>query len=304
MAGELFYWIFNMSLTAVVTGTVVMLIRQIRHIPRRITVLLWFAPFLRMILPFGMSNPWSLMTLLSRLTTKSVPVFHIPDGPYFTAVNYVMAADQYFPLVYKVHFWESIFSVASILWLLGAAAILTGLSFLYISGLQSSRRAQHLRGNIYLSDSVHTPAVYGILRPRILLPENGTCQHTDLVLLHETMHIRRGDNFWRLAAFAVTAIHWFNPFAWLFLRLLLTDLELACDECVLAKCSTVQKKDYAHTLLDAHSHATLFPSAFTGSNSRKRIENILSFRKLTFLSGLGFFALISLIAFTLLTNAG
>ncbi len=304
MPGELFYWLFNMSLTAIVTGTVVMLIRQVRRIPRRITVLLWFAPFLRMIFPFGMSNPWSLMSLLSQLTTKSIPVFQIPDGPYFTAVNHIMAADQYFPLVYKAHFLEGIFSIASILWLLGAAAVLTGLSFLYISGLQSSRKARHLRGNIYLSAAVRTPTVYGILRPRILLPEAGTCRHMDLVLLHETVHIRRGDNFWRLAAFAITAIHWFNPFAWLFLRLLLTDLELACDECVLASCGPERKKDYAHTLLDAHSPVPLFPSAFTGTHSRRRIENILSFRKLTFLSGLGFFVLISLIVFTLLTNAG
>ena len=38
MLGEIFYWIFNMSIAAVICGLPVILIRMIKKIPRRVTV--------------------------------------------------------------------------------------------------------------------------------------------------------------------------------------------------------------------------------------------------------------------------
>ena len=40
-------------------------------------------------------------------------------------------------------------------------------------------------------------------------------------------------NFICLLALIVVCFHWFNPFAWLMLKLLYSDIELACDESVL-----------------------------------------------------------------------
>ncbi len=47
MVHEVFYCVLNMSLLASVTGCAVLLVRCIRGIPRRISVLLWFVPFWR-----------------------------------------------------------------------------------------------------------------------------------------------------------------------------------------------------------------------------------------------------------------
>ena len=51
MLQELFYWVFNMSITAAITGVIIMLIRLMKKIPRRLTVFLWIIPFLRMVFP-------------------------------------------------------------------------------------------------------------------------------------------------------------------------------------------------------------------------------------------------------------
>ena len=98
-------------------------------------------------------------------------------------------------------------------------------------------------------------------------------------------------------------VHWFNPLAWLFLKLLFADLELACDEAVLRKCNAEQRKEYAHTLLSAVERTNVFASSFGGAKIRMRVENILSYKKLSALSATGMVALLIAIAYILLTNA-
>ena len=48
MLGEIFYWIFNMSIAATICMVPVLLLRLIKKIPRRIFIWLWLVPFIRM----------------------------------------------------------------------------------------------------------------------------------------------------------------------------------------------------------------------------------------------------------------
>lgn len=127
---------------------------------------------------------------------------------------------------------------------------------------------------------------------------------SELVILHEKMHIRRADNLWRILAFLIVAAHWFNPLCWLFLKLFLTDLELSCDERVLTKLGDNRAKEYASSLLESRLGTTVFASAFGGAKIRTRIENILSFKKMTWFSLTVFVALIVIISYVLLINVG
>lgn len=303
MLQEVFYWVFNMSITAVITGVFVMLIRMVRKIPRRLTVLLWIIPFFRMAVPYGLNSPYSLMSLLSRFATKTVVVYQPADHVSISMMNCVTAADSYFPITYKVNLLDRVFDIASVIWIIVFLAIALTLTVLYFTTLHEMRDAKHLRDNIYLSEKIVSPAVYGIAKPKIILPLSYADQDIELVLLHEKMHIRRGDNLWRMIAFLIVAAHWFNPLAWVFLRLYLADLELSCDECVLVKLGDTRAKEYAHFLLASKESANVFASAFGGARIRTRIENILSFKKMTWLSLIVFLALIAAIFYVLLTNA-
>lgn len=304
MLQEIFYWIFNMSITATVTGILVMLIRRIKKIPRRVTIFLWIIPFLRMVIPFGIDSPHSLMSLLSKFTTKTVVVYQPTNSLSFSMMNSIMAADSYFPITYKVDILEDIFGVAAVIWSIITLAVLLMLAVTYFSTIYELRDATCLTGRTYLSKKVLSPAVYGIVKPKIILPEAYQDRNYSIVALHETTHIRYLDNLWRLIAFVIVALHWFNPFCWLFFRAFLADMEFACDERVICQLGAELAGDYATALLENSQGKTVFASAFGGEKIRTRIENILSFRKMTWFSLAVFTAFLSVIFYALLTNAG
>jgi beta-lactamase regulating signal transducer with metallopeptidase domain len=304
MFGEFFYWIFNMSIIASFTGVIVLLIRSIRAIPRRVSVFLWVVPFLRMCIPVGLNNPYSLMSLISRFTTKTVTVYRPSDGISFSVTNSVMAANSYFPIKYKVDSLANVFAVASLIWLVVALAMIIALGILYFTTFREIKDAKHMRDNIYLSEKAQSPAVYGIFKPRIILPLPYESADNRYILRHERTHIRRADNLWRLLAFLTVAVHWFNPLAWLFLKLFLTDIELACDESAVSQYNEEQRKEYALSLIDSSESKNLFVSAFGGAKIRLRIENLLSYKRMTRISLWGFSTLILSVLIALLTNAG
>lgn len=304
MLQEIFYWLLNMSITAAITGLLILPVRRIKKIPRRVTVFLWIIPFLRMALPFGLNSPYSLMSLLSKITTKTIVIYQPTDALGFSMMNSLGAADSYFPITYKVNILESVFRVASVIWVIVFLAVLLMLVITYITTMQEVKDSTHLKDNIYLSEKVISPGVYGIVKPKIILPASYKDTDMEFVILHEEAHIRSLDNLWRTVAVVITAAHWFNPLSWLFLKGFLADLELACDERVLTKLGADRAKAYALTLLESKQSATIFTSGFGGAKIRTRIENILSFKKLTWISVAAFSALIGVIFYVLLTNAG
>ncbi len=303
--GDILYWLLNMSIIGSVAGLFVLLLRLIKALPRRFINLLWAIPLLRFCIPVGLGGRYGLMSLLPRYVVKTVPV---SDGaaPFFgiSAMNSLQAASGYFPITYKIDLLADVFRYASIVWAVIAAALLIAMTVIYISTLSELKGAERLHGNVYCSDKITSPAVYGVFRPKIIIPVSyKDSPDLDLILLHERQHIKRLDNFYRIAAFVVAAVHWFNPLAWLFLKLYLSDSELACDESVLSKLNEDERKQYAYALLDAHKSKTVFASAFGGAKLKTRIERIVSFKKMTVVSVVGLGVLAAVIAYILLTNA-
>lgn len=290
-------------MAATICGIPILLIRLVKRMPRRICIWLWLIPFIRMCMPVGLSSQYGIMALLSKFTTKTVTVYEIGDDTAFTMMNCVMGANSYFPITYKANLLEKLFDMASVLWIVVVLAAILALAIIYFVTIREIKDARLIKDNIYLSDKITTPSVYGMLKPKIILPCKYRQNDYEYILMHENAHIKRGDNLIRIAALIMVCIHWFNPFAWLFLKLLYTDVELACDETVLSTCNEAQKKEYAHTLLSTVEKTNVFAATFGGANIRKRIENILSYRKLSAISIIAFLALIMAIAYTLLTNA-
>ena len=304
MIGEVCYWLINMSIVASFMGLIVMLIRKIRVIPRRVSVFLWVIPFLRMLVPVGLNSPYSLMSLVSRLTTKTVTVYQPADDIAFSFSNTIRAAESYQPITYKVNILEKVFFITGMVWAVVALALIIALTILYVSTKRAVSDSKNLEANIFLSDKVDSPAVYGILRPRIIIPESYKEMELEYIIRHEKTHIRRLDNLWRIIGFLTACIHWFNPLSWVFLKMFLTDLELACDEMAVSGYDVDKRKEYARTLLMCSQSKSMLVSAFGGAKVRTRIENVLSYKKMTVFSATGFTLLVLVIIFTLITNAG
>lgn len=262
MLDAIFYWVFNMSISAAVIGLVVLMLRRIRKLPRRIAVLLWGIPFFRLLCPLGVNTPYSLMSLISRFTTRNVVVLRTKGSMEVSVTNSVMAIDDYSTMKYKSNALEKVFQVSSIIWLIVAVAILLTLTFLYVSTMKELKDSTLLYENVYQSEKVVSPAVYGIIKPRIIIPAAYADTDITYVLKHERAHISRKDNLWRMMAFVIVAVHWFNPLAWVFLNMLLSDIELACDDKVLAGMEEDKAKEYARSLLECKEATNLFASAF------------------------------------------
>ncbi|MBE7493573.1 MAG: hypothetical protein HS117_01355 [Verrucomicrobiaceae bacterium] len=79
-----------------------------------------------------------------------------------------------------------------------------------------------------------SPALFGVLRPVILLPADlvrrADAASVRVIFLHELAHLRRRDLWTQIFASLVVAIHWFNPVAWLAARFLRVEAEMAADE--------------------------------------------------------------------------
>ena len=307
MLGEIFYWLFNMSIVASVSGLIVLLLRMIKGIPRRVIKVLWIIPFIRFWVPIGISGKFGLMTLISKFTTKTVTVFQLSDNQSFSMMNSVMGANSYFPITYKVNLLEKVFDYSSAVWVVICSAIVLTLIILSVATASETKDAvPYMEKSVYLSDKITSPAVFGIIKPKILIPtgyDNLDKSNIEYMMKHEHAHIKSGDNLLRIIAFITAALHWFNPLVWLFLKCFLSDTEYACDEKILSRLNEEERKKYAEVLVDCAENRNVFVSAFGGAKLRTRVERILSYKKLSAFSSVLFTALIMIIAYILLTNA-
>jgi|GEM_PF-2141054 len=106
---------------------------------------------------------------------------------------------------------------------------------------------------VAVTEQVRAPAVYGLWRPRLLVPAEGldslTRQEAEHFLLHELAHIKRGDLWVHGATLVVQIVYWCNPLLWLVRRQLAHLRELCCDATV-ARVLREQTADYRATLLE------------------------------------------------------
>lgn len=150
-------------------------------------------------------------------------------------------------------------------------------------------------------EAISTPAVTGLLRPRLLLPhERYDVQELRYILRHELCHLKRRDMLLKLVLLAANAMHWFNPVVYLMLRQADEDIELACDSAATDGLEFPERAAYSRTLLAAvQSSVRALPATtcFGGTVERlkRRITNVLGVQKKR---GLGIVALVLALTLT------
>ena len=103
---------------------------------------------------------------------------------------------------------------------------------------------------VLISRAVRSPAVVGLLRPVVLLPEPvGVSGGRELehVLLHEMAHIRRRDPAVSAFLLPLQLVFWFHPLMWLARRRLSDAAEMCCDE-IATRHSIGHATSYSDTL--------------------------------------------------------
>ena len=144
--------------------------------------------------------------------------------------------------------------IFQIVWAGGSALLglwLFGTWLVFTVRLHKSRRflGRHGRTRIYISSTVKSPCLAGLV-PAVYLTEDVLqTAETELILRHELTHLRHLDHLWSFCRTAAVIAYWWNPFIWLAAICSKRDAELACDEAVAAGLSDAQRLVYARAIL-------------------------------------------------------
>lgn len=128
------------------------------------------------------------------------------------------------------------------------------------------------------SDDIACPMLIGFIKPAVVIPSlSYTKEEYEMVFCHELLHFQKKDNIKKLFFLTVTALEWFNPFAYLLMGEAFQSLECLCDENVLKNTSSGYKRSYCFTLLKTNTRNTgLSMVSYLNDKDRvkMRIENI------------------------------
>ncbi len=293
-----FLKVLNMSITASYVIAAVLIIRLlIRKAPKRYSYLLWSAAGFRLCCPISFQSIFSLFSLspfdMTRAQSAGAAMLeYVPQSiaqapqPQITAgipaansaIAEILPAAAPAASVNPMQIW---IAVGTALW---CAGILAFLIYGVVSFLKLRRRmasAVLLEGNVYQSEHVRSPFILGLFRPKIYIPFGLDERTRRYVLAHERHHIRRFDHVIKPFAFLLLAVHWFNPLCYLAFYLMGKDMEMSCDERVLAGESNI-RKSYSVSLLSFAANRR-FPSpsplAFGETSVKSRIKNVLNWKR-------------------------
>ena len=281
-------------------GIMILWVLAIRHVgmhklPKRTFLLLWGVVLIRLLIPWQLKLPWTPQDFGKQRSW--------PEAARQVLGTDAFVASPLAPTVVQTVEKTATLDLLPLLWFLGmtvcALYFVIG-SYRYQKEWQTSlpvkdegvqrwlsehplRRQLRVR----VSDRIKVPLTYGYWHPVILLPKQMDWQNTrqlEYILLHEYVHIRRGDGVMKWLLVAAVCVHWFNPLVWLMFKMANRDLELACDEAVLAAQNEDRRADYAMTLIqweERKSEGLPSSSHFSDCAAKERIEAIMKMQKKT-----------------------
>ncbi|KAJ49828.1 beta-lactamase regulating signal transducer with metallopeptidase domain [Clostridium tetanomorphum] len=121
--------------------------------------------------------------------------------------------------------------------------------------LKKCKLKMNLKYNIEVlnTDLVKTPAIFGVIKPKLLLPTNIkkqiTCKELQYVIFHEISHVKRKDILVNCITSILSILHWFNPIIWYSFYVMRDDRELACDAFALSHINSNEYISYGHTII-------------------------------------------------------
>ncbi len=292
-------WMFHMSWQVALIVAIVWLVSRVAsRRSARFRHLLWVAVFLKLVLPPMLATPWSAGNVIAGIPEDYVPDALRDAGTARpgkevetdstppTALSTRSAAPdatvpESAPVMPRPARVVRLSAVACcmILWAFVALGLAVVVGWQYrrfvrmvcrhataapvsiqaVVNAQTEQLGVSRTVPVLVSPAIHTPAVFGFLRPSIFLPANWEEQFTagDLagILAHEVAHVKRGDLPVTVIAAMLSCVYWFHPAVWFANLQQRREREMACDDVVLES-NRQPGKAYAASLLRAAEHFT------------------------------------------------
>lgn len=307
---DVFLKLVNLSISASWLILAVLVLRVVlKKAPKWVMPLLWGVVALRLVCLFSIESALSLIpsaeTIPSEIVTETREPVLYEQATLDIVTNPTLPSAAEVPVGVSRQQAQVDFNIYSILWLAGMAALLV---HALVSAGKLKRKlatAILLRDNIYESEFVDSPFVFGVVKPNIYLPmhmDEGTAAY---VIAHERAHLARRDHWWKVLGYLVLALHWFNPLVWVAYILFCRDIELACDEKVVKGLDGAARADYSQALLSCAAPGRAVaacPLAFGEGNIKMRVKSALHYKKPAFWVAAAAVLAVVIVAVCFLTN--
>ena len=309
-----FLKVLEMSFMGSIVILITMLARFIlKKRSKRFIMILWAVVAIRLLVPFSIESPISFFNLIPLKTQTLTAVTEVSDAAIpdnFTDTEDVSADHAANTEQQEIILSETavnmgndalsanqttadplpdIKTVLATVWLIGALGIMVFCSVQYVMLKRKLKDAENAGGNVYVSDKISAPFVFGLFVPRIYLPDVLENNEKEYVLLHERTHIKHGDWLLKIIGVFAVAVHWFNPLVWLAYMLFEQDIEMSCDESVIGRLDAGLKQAYAMSIVSYAKQSRskrylVTPLGFSKVNFSKtevtnRVKNIINFKK-------------------------
>lgn len=307
---DVFLKLVNLSISASWLILAVLVLRVVlKKAPKWVMPLLWGVVALRLVCPFSIESALSLIpsaeTIPSEIVTETREPVLYEQATLDIVTNPTLPSAAEVPVGVSRQQAQVDFNIYSVLWLAGMAALLV--HALVSAGKLKKKLATAilLRDNVYESEFVDSPFVFGVVKPNIYLPmhmDEGTAAH---VIAHERAHLARRDHWWKVLGYLVLALHWFNPLVWVAYILFCRDIELACDEKVVKGLDGAARADYSQALLSCAAPrraVAACPLAFGEGNIKTRVKSALHYKKPAFWVAAAAVLAVVIMAVCFLTN--
>ena len=263
MLDSIFKTILDMTLSSSFLIVAVLIARIIlRKSPKIFRKILWGLVALKLIVPFSFESVLSLVPHKSEYMPQNAVVSQGASDAVASAFN-----------------WESVLPYA---WVVVAVLLLAYALVSFIKLKVRMSDAVKFQDNVFQSEKVESPFVFGIFKPRIYIPYTIKGEKLRVILEHEKTHIKNFDHVTKILGFVILCVHWFNPLVWASYVLFCKDLELAFDEAVVKNMSDENRKHYARTLCEISvnkAKISACPIAFGEVSIRERVKSTLSYKK-------------------------
>lgn len=300
---KLFINIVQMSIPASYLILAVLFVRfLLRKAPKSMRSFLWLLVGIRLLFPFTVESIFSLIPSTPAaeelIYPPAVPNENIaPEIANMEPLVSQPVPDTFTPAATKqISRTQAAVQVGTKLWIIGIAMML---GYMCISWIRLKRRvrmsipvnvaldcsSRSIVQKIYKSSAIESPFLFGILKPRIYIPNGIADEELPYVVQHEMTHLKRRDYLIKPAGFLLLSVYWFNPFVWLAYLMLCKDIELICDEKVIRQLGASCKKAYSQALLNSASNRHMIaacPVAFGEVSVKERVKNVLNDKKPAF----------------------
>lgn len=307
---DVFLKLVNLSISASWLILAVLVLRVVlKKAPKWVMPLLWGVVALRLVCLFSIESALSLIpsaeTIPSEIVTETREPVLYEQATLDIVTNPTLPSAAEVPVGVSRQQAQVDLNIYSVLWLAGMAALLV---HALVSAGKLKRKlatAILLRDNIYESEFVDSPFVFGVVKPNIYLPmhmDEGTAAY---VIAHECAHLARRDHWWKVLGYLVLALHWFNPLVWVAYILFCRDIELACDEKVVKGLDGAARADYSQALLSCAAPkraVAACPLAFGEGNIKTRVKSALHYKKPAFWVAAAAVLAVVIVAVCFLTN--